>query len=146
MIDKITKKPKKLVYKESEFETYILWKSLPPLLRGITIELAEKYGFTDPLTIELLSIKNQTQFAKKFGISDLGTLSDWNKKILADKTLLTSTKNWGKCLTSNVIFSLYKRILRTGDAASVKLWMQLVEGWEEKLGDEEIKKMIVLDI
>lgn len=72
---------KKNVYKEKEFQTYVLWKSLPAFFRGMKKSELQSYGFTDPLILKIVSIKNQTSFAKKFGIKDLGTLTDWNNRI-----------------------------------------------------------------
>ncbi len=72
---------KKNVYKEKEFQTYVLWKSLPAFFRGMKKNELQSYGFTDPLILKIVSIKNQTTFAKKFGIKDLGTLTDWNNRI-----------------------------------------------------------------
>lgn len=79
------KNAKKITYKEKEFETYVLWKSLPAHFRGMKKELLQSYGFTDPLVIKIAMLKNQTAFAKKFGIKDLGTLTDWNNKIEKNK-------------------------------------------------------------
>lgn len=72
---------KKNVYKEKEFQTYVLWKSLPAFFRGMQKKELQSYGFTDPLILKIVAIKNQTTFAKKFGIKDLGTLTDWNNRI-----------------------------------------------------------------
>ncbi len=75
----------KVAYKEKEFQTYVLWKSLPAYFRGMKKEQLVSYGFTDPLIIKIAKIKNQTAFAKKFNIKDLGTLTDWNSKIKENK-------------------------------------------------------------
>ncbi|MEK7588481.1 MAG: hypothetical protein AAB438_01550 [Patescibacteria group bacterium] len=72
---------KKNVYKEKEFQTYVLWKSLPAFFRGMQKKELQSYGFNDPLILKIVMIKNQTSFAKKFGIKDLGTLTDWNNRI-----------------------------------------------------------------
>jgi len=69
------------VYKEKEFQTYAIWKSLPPHIRGLKKEQLKSYGFTDPLMISISKIKTQTEFAKYFRIKDLGTLTDWNTRI-----------------------------------------------------------------
>ncbi len=79
------KNAKKITYKEKEFETYVLWKSMPPYFRGMKKEQLQSYGFTDPLVMKIAMLKNQTAFAKKFGIKDLGTLTDWNNKIKKNK-------------------------------------------------------------
>jgi hypothetical protein len=76
---------KKNVYKEKEFQSYILWKSMPAYFRGMKKEQLISYGFTDPLIAKIASIKNQTSFAKYFRIKDLGTLTDWNQKITKHK-------------------------------------------------------------
>jgi len=72
---------KKNVYKEKEFQTYVLWKSLPAFFRGMQKKELQSYGFTDPLILKIVTIKNQTSFANKFNIKDLGTLTDWNNRI-----------------------------------------------------------------
>lgn len=72
---------KKSVYKEKEFEIYLLWKSLPAHYRNMKKTELESSGFTDPLILKIIKIKNQTEFAKYFHIKDLGTLTDWNNKI-----------------------------------------------------------------
>ncbi len=71
---------KNVAYKAKEFETYLLWKSLPPHFRGLKISELKQYGFTDPLLSRIVKIKTQTEFARRFGIKDLGTLTDWNAK------------------------------------------------------------------
>jgi len=75
------KNAKKKPYKKQEFDTYVAWKSLPAYFRGKPREFLEKFGIKNEITILLLSIRTQKEFAEKFGINDLGTLTDWNKKI-----------------------------------------------------------------
>jgi hypothetical protein len=79
------KNANKITYKEKEFQTYVLWKSMPAYFRGMKKEQLQSYGFTDPLILKIAMIKNQTTFAKKFNIKDLGTLTDWNNKIEKNK-------------------------------------------------------------
>jgi hypothetical protein len=76
---------KKSVYKEKEFDMYVLWKSLPAYFRGMKEKELHTHGFTDPLIMKITAIKSQTAFAKKFRIKDLGTLTDWNAKIKEHK-------------------------------------------------------------
>jgi hypothetical protein len=76
MLSKEQKKNSRGVYRKQEFDTYILWKSLPSFLRGQSQAVLNKMGMDDEITIKLLQIKNQTEFAKHFGIKDLGTLTD----------------------------------------------------------------------
>lgn len=121
--------PKTLnVYKKQEFESYVLWRSMPSILRGQPRHVIEKLGIDDEMAMSLLDIKNQTEFAKRFGIKDLGTLSAWNKKIDDDGGLMKSIMVWAKKLTPNVVSALYREATKTGKAAEVKAWMEVVEG------------------
>lgn len=79
------KNAKRSVYREKEFEMYVLWKSMPAYFRGMKKTELHAHGFTDPLVMEIAAIKSQTAFAKKFRIKDLGTLTDWNAKISKNK-------------------------------------------------------------
>ncbi len=116
------------VYKKQEFESYVLWRSMPSILRGQPKHVIEKFGIDDEIAISLLDIKNQTEFAKRFGIKDPGTLSAWNKKIDEDGGLMKSISYWAKKLTPNVISALYREATKSGKAAEVKAWVEIVEG------------------
>ena len=116
------------VYKKQEFESYVLWRSMPSILRGQPRHVIEKLGIDDEMAMSLLDIKNQTEFAQKFGIKDPGTLSAWNKKIDEGGGLMKNISLWAKRLTPNVISALYREATKTGKAAEVKAWMEVVEG------------------
>ena len=116
------------VYKRQEFESYVLWRSMQSILRGQPRHVIEKLGIDDELAMSLLDIKNQTEFAKRFGIKDLGTLTEWNKKINENGGLMKDIVNWAKKLTPNVISALYRETTKKGRAAEVKAWMEIVEG------------------
>ena len=116
------------VYKKQEFETYVLWRSMPSILRGQPRHVIEKLGIDDDLCLALLEIRNQTEFAEKFGIKDLGTLSAWNKRIEEMGGLMQNINAWAKRLTPNVISALYREATKTGRAAEVKAWMEIIEG------------------
>ena len=126
-----TKKPKNAetgrVNKKQEFEAYATWRAMPSFLRGQHRSVLEKFSIDDELTISLLEIRNQTDFARRFGIKDLTTLTDWNKKI-DEMGLMTWINGWARKLTPNVISALYKSITKDGKAAEVKAWMEIVEG------------------
>ena len=125
------KKPKNAetggVYKKQEFEAYATWRAMPSFLRGQPRGMLERFGIDDDLAMSLLEIRNQTEFAKKFGIKDLTTLSEWNKKI-DEMGLMTWINGWARKLTPNVISALYKSITKDGKAGEVKAWMEIVEG------------------
>ena len=127
--EEITKKSG--VYKTAEFQSYVVWKSLPAMLKGQNEETLRKFGIEDELSIEMLKIKTQTEFAKRFKIK-IDTTTEWNK-ILIDKNLINeSIHRWAKMITPNVIMAMGKTAMRTGKAPEVVAWMKLIEGWEEK--------------
>lgn len=121
-----SEKKKRGVYRKDEFATYIAWKSLPTFLRGQPEPVLKKMGIDDDMTLELLKIRTQTEFAARFGIKDLGTLTDWNKRI-EKEGLLDSINNWARKLTPNVVLALYKNVTKNGRARDVKAWYEIVE-------------------
>ncbi len=115
------------VYKTQDFESYAMWKAIPSVLRGQPRQVLEKFGIDDELAISLLGIKTQTEFAKRFDIKDLATLTDWNRKLEKDG-LIHRLNTWSRKLTPNVLMALYKTIIKDGKASEVKAWYEIVEG------------------
>jgi len=115
------------VYKKQDFDSYVLWRSLPSVLRSQPKQLLERYNIDEEIAVGLLEIKTQTEFAKKFGIKDMTTLSEWNKKI-EKEGLIPSINAWARKLTPNVLLALYKSITKDGKASEVKAWYEIVEG------------------
>ncbi len=115
------------VRKTQDFDSYAMWKAMPSILRGQPKQVLEKFGIDDELAISLLEIKTQTEFAKRFDIKDLATLTDWNKK-LEKEGLVPGINAWARKLTPNVLLSLYKAITKDGKASEVKAWYEIVEG------------------
>lgn len=133
---KKTKKVKKLVqenpaeladvYKEKEFNDFVEWLSLPPLLKGRSVEYLEKLGITDEYSLALLEIKNKTQFAEKYKVEN-STLTEWSKKAQT-LGLLERTRDFFRAMTSNVYEAFYFETLRNGDASRVRLWEEIFNG------------------
>jgi hypothetical protein len=128
-------------YLKDKYETYCLWKSLPSIFKyppkdkktGISPsprEFCEMMGVDDETILDLLDIKTQGQFAERFEVGT-DTLRRWNKSI-GVRDSLADIRKWGRSLTRNVVASLYNTAVRKGSSYEVKLWAQLVEGWEEK--------------
>jgi hypothetical protein len=115
------------VYKTQDFESYAMWKALPTFLRGQPRQVLEKLGVDEEVALSLLEIKTQTEFAKRFGIKDPATLTDWNKKLEKEGTI-PRMHAWARKLTPNVIWALYRTASKTGKAAEVNAWMEIVEG------------------
>jgi hypothetical protein len=114
------------IRKTQEFEAYAMWKALPAFLRGQPRQVLEKLGVDEDITLSLLEVRSQAEFAKRFGIKDQATLSDWNK-LLEEEGLIPHMHAWARKLTPNVIWALYKSASKHGKAADVKAWMEVVE-------------------
>jgi hypothetical protein len=112
-------------YKKQIYETYALWKSLPSFLKGQPRVALEKFGIEEEAVFELLSVKTQLDFSKKY-VVDVGTLTDWNKRLERDG-ISKNLNVWARKLTPNVIFALYKNIIKSGRAHEVRAWFEIVE-------------------
>lgn len=126
------KKNNHKVYRLNEFYFYQLWRSLPSLLKGKDKDELKRVGFEDDLFIELLQIKNKSEFAKRFNLS-LSTLKSWDEKIKAEDLIFKSLYDWAKPLTPNVVLALYRTAVKSGRASEVMMWLKLIEGWREEL-------------
>lgn len=105
-------RPKKVkrMKKPEVFEAFCEWAALPSPLK-------------EP--------KTQKEFSKLWGVGE-DTLSGWKHKQLFWEKIAEKRIAWAKGKTSDVIDGLFKSASRGGNAAEVKLWMQLVEDWSEK--------------
>jgi len=112
-------------YKKQVYETYALWKSLPSFLKGQSRVALEKFGIEEESAFELLAIKTQADFSKTYKV-DTGTLTDWNKRLEKDG-LVKDINSWARKLTPNVIFALYKNIIKSGKAHEVRAWFEIIE-------------------
>lgn len=125
--------PENDVYFQKEFEIYVLWKSLPPMLKGETPkDLEEVYFIDNEDLIELLQIRTQGQFADHFKLHK-DTLTRWNKK-LVDRDVFADIRAWSNSLMKNVIFSTYRSAMSKDPKANSdrKLFLQ-TGGWGEEM-------------
>lgn len=76
--------------------------------------------------------KTQQELSKKFGVGQ-DTLSEWKGRHDFWLRIAEKRKQWGQERTPDVIMALYNRIIRTGSAPEVKLWLQYFENWSEKI-------------
>jgi hypothetical protein len=74
--------------------------------------------------------KTQQELAKKFRVGQ-DTLSEWKQRNDFWKNVAQKRRQWGQERTPDVIMALYNRILKTGSAQEVKLWLQYFEDWSE---------------
>lgn len=130
-----TGRRRKDIIRVAEYDTYVIWHSLPAILRGQPAKDLRRMGFADPVTLDLLAIPHQRAFAKRFKVNP-ATLSEWNIRPDLMRRVTKARDTWARKLTSNVYSALYKGIILERDASRVKLWMQLVEGYVEKTRNE----------
>ena len=83
------------------------------------------------LPVSLRIPKTQKLFAKNFGLHQ-DTVSDWKKRPDFLKKVEKERQIWRREKTQDVVDVLYRKIIATGDAARIKLWLQFVEDWNEK--------------
>lgn len=116
------------------FDAYCEWLSLPRHYANFNAEQLEEKGFPSHL-IDLLSIKTKKEFREKFCIGD-EMLRDWDKHPELQKRIKANWKKWCKHLTPGVMSKFYEMLMKEGDAARIKVWMEHVE--EESKPDNSV--------
>jgi len=105
-------RPKKsMLAKQHVFEAFCEWAAKPTPLK---------------------SEKTMQAFAKLWDVTP-ETLSRWKKRQDFWEKVAEWRITWAKDKTSDVVHGLFKRAATRGEAAEVKLWMQLIEDWSEKV-------------
>lgn len=89
--------------------------------------------------------KTQQELSKKFGVGQ-DTLSEWKSRPGFWTSVKEKRRQWGQERTPDVIMALYNRIMRTGSAPEVKLWLQYFENWFEKIITTEPVKRPLQDL
>ena len=118
--------------KEKEFQSFMLWLSLPSVFMGKPDSYLESVGIKNEEEKELLKIKNLTQFAEKFKLK-AGTLSRWKKQITTEQTT-DKTKDYFKKLSKNIYGAFYHSAIKHGDAPRVRLWEEIFNEKEAEGG------------
>ena len=121
------------IVKREVFEAYAIWSSIPLALRRLKPQQLEGLGIDtgDELLSKLINIKTKTQFAKEFNI-DRGNLPDWEKREDFQKRVEElNMKNNVLKYKKDIDFKFTRKTIQEADAARVKLWKQLYEGWKE---------------
>lgn len=129
----IVPKEKAEVYLKQTFELYGIWKNLPPVLRKLSPEdLEEQIGIDDPVIVELLKIRNQTEFAAAFDVRQ-ETLSQWNKR-LDETSAVGWIKKWSKGMIRNVLLASYQNAKSKSGTAFMdrQLLFKVLDDYEDK--------------
>jgi len=131
----VVKTRKLFVVKEAEKEAYILWRSIPAMLRILDPKEAKKMGYDvdNPVFMRLLKIQTKGEFCSEFGIS-VNTPANWEaEEGFQNKVDALSFSGNVMRFKKDVDFSFTQKVLKHGDAHRMKLWKQLYEGWSEKI-------------
>lgn len=118
-------------YKGQEYRMFLIWRSLPVTLRGISEEDAESRGVKDPEIMELIQLRTMGDFAERFGISR-DTLTDWKNKPVPDEYVAIDWRVWAREFTPEVVHHLLEGIREKKKADAIKLWFQTVDGFVEE--------------
>ena len=119
---------------KNQFEIYKAWRSLPSILRYppskyTATEYAQSLGIENEEILELLEIRTKGDFATKYHVHP-NTLTNW-EKVLRNSPTLQDTKHWATNLTKNMILSMYRHAMKSGNPAMYKLWFQVIEDFKE---------------
>ena len=112
-------------------ETFKAWLLMPRTFLGAGEHVLNALGIREPEVMELFGIKSQSEFATRFGVAE-PTLSHWKREMHRGSDFQDFRVQMQQ-LTKNVMGALYRKTIEDGDAARVKLWMQVVEGWNERI-------------
>jgi hypothetical protein len=115
-------------------DLFLLWKSIPSLVRTIPqAELAKMgYDTDDPILKRLLECRTQTQFCTVFEVS-INEPARWQKDEEFIKTMdRLSQHDHVHRFEKEIDFAFTQKTIREADAGRVKLWKQLYRGWTEK--------------
>ena len=100
-----------IIKKKLEYQKFVEWMGLP---------------------IPERNPKEQKQLALDLDVEE-ATLSDWKKTDGFWDLVKTERKKWAKDKMSNVLAGLYKKAIKDGSAAEVKLFMQYAGEFVEEL-------------
>jgi hypothetical protein len=100
------------------------------------LELFYEYCKWASLPTPLREPKTQKEWAKKWGVTE-ATLSIWKRKQKFWEMVASFRREWAKDKTSDVIYGLFRNASTRGEAAEVKLWLQSIEDWSEKVQPQQ---------
>src|SRR6185369_4601753 len=118
-------------YKKEEYLAFKIWVSIPRMFRGLPETSFLIRSIKDPRVRKIATIQTQKEFAKHFRIRDLGTLTDWRKKIEEEKPDKYLYSPLANTIFQNLVAALYMRGLLYAKPRDIRLFLELIEDWEE---------------
>lgn len=113
---------------------YIQWLAIPTMLRSLPDDQVEKMGYpTDDIVfMKLLRAKRKKYFCEEFGVS-VNMPAIWEKEpdFFTELNQVSQNSHVMK-FRKDVDFAFTHKTMKHGDAARMKLWKQLYEGWSER--------------
>lgn len=103
----------------------------PKEMKVRKVEVFEEFCRWASLPTPLKDVKTMKAFSEKWGIK-ADTAAKWKHLPEFWKKVGEYRMEWAKDKTSDVVQGLFKRASVRGEAAEVKLWMELIEDWSEK--------------
>ena len=113
---------------------YLEWVSIPAMVRMMNPADLDRMGYdtSDPVFMKMVSIKRKGDFCKEFGIGE-NQPRKWEKDpTFYEESNAIASKSHIMKFRKDVDFSFTQKTIRHGDAARMKLWKQLNEGWSER--------------
>lgn len=80
--------------------------------------------------------QTQKELARELSVHEV-TLSVWKCVDGFGNDVRREVRKWAGDSTGTIIAALRRNIIKNGNAAEVKLWLQWVEDWQEKSGIEQ---------
>lgn len=117
------------------YEDFVAFTAMPTALRQ------KQFGFEDDTKWREASKER----LKRKSCVAISTVSRWKSNKLFWDDVRASMHEWAKNMTPSVIGSLLRTIARDGKASEVKLWMQIFEGFTEKI-DNTVTQATVLEV
>lgn len=131
----ISKRGGATVESQRNKEAYLMWRSMPALLRMLPAADLTKMGYDvdDPMFKKLIEIKNESQFTVVFGLSN-NQPARWREDPEFNRQVQELAVNDHVMrFKKDVDFAFTQKTIREADSGRVKLWKQLYEGWREKV-------------
>ncbi len=110
---------------DNNFQHYLNWRSIPPLIRGKGKDIFIQSGYNLPDLLELATINTTDDFKERFEVSD-ETLFQWDDRIEKDNLLEKSSLRIKRELTKNIDFGMYRNLMTNPTASNYKSWYELV--------------------
>jgi len=125
------------IRKINEYKAFVMWNSIPKIYRGLTKDELIKLGIEEQFH-ELLEIGTNSEFAKRFGLSN-DTLTDWRKLPQFESDIVnTVDRSTFQEFYARIVREFTLKTIEYGDAQRFVIWMQKFAGHIERFQSSPI--------